>query len=187
MLRSLMRALSAPPRVIALAALLIASVVIALALLMVGPGRPEVGSVNKPPDLSSAAPSTAGSDICADPDRTRGFVSEFITAYNDGQAGLADRFFAPVPAFQWYSEQPRREGAAAYDRSTLEAYLNQRHADGDRLTLVSVQLNFVGGGVASFGFVLARGGTQLPSKGALDCSTRRFIVFSIGPNPGPVP
>jgi hypothetical protein len=183
-----MRTLSAQPRMIALAALLIASVVIAIAILLVRARSPEMGSVNKPPEQSSAARSPAGGDICEDPDRVRGLISEFISAYNnDGQAGLADRFFAPAPAFQWYSEQPRREGTAAYDRSTLEAYLRQRHADGDQLTLVSVQFSGVRGGIGNFAFVLDREGAHLPSKGALDCSTRRFIVFSIGPNPGPVP
>ena len=114
-------------------------------------------------------------------------ISEFIDAYDRGETGLADRFFARAPSFQWYSEQPVREGAPAYDRTTLESFLTQRHADGDRLTVVSVEFNSVRGGFGNFGFVLDRGGKALPSKGALDCASRKFIVWSIGPNAGPVP
>ena len=177
-----MRVPVARSRIVALAILLGVLVVLGLALLV----RPDV-----PPPGASATQTIptppASADICAYPEQVRVLITEFIDAYDQGETGLADRFFATGPAFQWYSEQPLREGSPAYDRSTLEAYLRQRHADGDRLTVVSVQFNSVSSGHGNFGFVLDRAGTRLPSKGALDCATRKFIVWSIGPNAGPVP
>lgn len=171
---------------VALAALLITSVVFGFALLLFGARAPQIGSVNEP-HASSQVASPASNDMCASPEQVRTLISEFINGYDNGQPGLADRFFATAPDFQWYSEQPLREGASAYDRSTLEAYLRQRYADGDRLAVVSVQFNSVRGGIGNFGFLIDRGGTQLLSKGALDCRSGRFIVWSIGPNAGPVP
>jgi hypothetical protein len=112
-------------------------------------------------------------------------VSDFLSEYNAGTPGLADRFFAPAGGFQWYSEPPGRLGEAAYVRSTLAAYLARRHAEGDHLTVVSVQLNGVVAGVGNLGFSVARGAQVLDSKGALFCQSGMFIVWSLGPNPGP--
>ena len=172
------------PKLLALAVFVsIFVVVVGLALQF----RPQTQSAGEPETSPSTATSEAGNGICANPDELRNLISEFIDAYDKGQPGLADRFFANAPAFQWYSEQPLREGASAYDRTTLDEYLRQRHADGDQLTVVSVDFNSVRGGIGNFGFVLDRRGTRLPSKGALDCASRKFIVWSIGPNAGPVP
>jgi len=177
-----MRVPVARSRIVALAILLGVLIVLGLTLLL----RPDVPSPNA--SASQRIPTApASTDICADPEQVRVLITEFIDAYDQGETGLADRFFATGPAFQWYSEQPLREGSPAYDRSTLEAYLRQRHADGDRLSVVSVQFSSVSSGHGNFGFVLDRAGTQLPSKGALDCATRKFSVWSIGPNAGPVP
>jgi hypothetical protein len=52
--------------------------------------------------------------------------------------------------------------------------------------LVSLDVNGTRGGIGNIGFVLRRGAAELPSKGAIDCATGRFIVWSIGPSPGPV-
>jgi hypothetical protein len=139
-------------------------------------------AVREPTGSPSQLPSPAG-EVCAQ--QIRPLVAEFIDGYNAGQLGLADRFFAPAPRFEWYSERPLRQSPSAFDRSTLETYLRQRHADGDRLTLVGLQVHFVGGGAGHFSFVLDRGGTQLQSKGVLDCVSGKFFVWSIGPNPGP--
>jgi hypothetical protein len=124
--------------------------------------------------------------VCTSESALAGWISEFLNAYNAGKSSLADQFFAPSPDFQWYSEPPNRLHDAAYDRSTLNAYLAQRHVDGDHLTLERVSLSGDPvGGVGNFGFVVVRGTTPLQSKGAIDCATGRFIVFSLGPNPGP--
>ncbi|GAA5171426.1 MULTISPECIES: hypothetical protein [Amycolatopsis] len=82
-----------------------------------------------------------------------------------------------------YSQTPVRMGQQARDRGSLPGFLRLRHEQGDHLTLVSLTKNSGG----NFGFVLDRNGTPLPSKGAVDCAAGRFIVFSIGPNPGPGP
>ncbi len=146
-----MRIRVARSRTVALAMLLGVLVVLALALLL----RPDAPSPRASGTQKDATPS-ASADICADPEQVRLLIASFIDAYDEGQTGLADRFFATGLAFQWYSEQPLREGS-------------------------------VRSGYGNFGFVLDRGGTQLPSKGALDCASHKFIVWSIGPNAGPVP
>jgi hypothetical protein len=176
-----MRISIARPWTVALTALAVL-IVLGLVMQLRQSAPPSNADATRP----TPTPSTS-TDICADPGQVRALIGEFIEAYDQGEPGLADRFFATGPSFQWYSEQPLREGSPAYDRSTLGAYLQQRHADGDRPTVVSVQFNSVRSGVGNFGFVLSRGGTDLPSKGALDCATRKFTVWSIGPNAGPVP
>ncbi len=145
-------------------------------------------STTAPATASTPAHATASSadPVCTSESALALRISEFLDAYNAGKSGLADQFFAPTPDFQWYSEPPNRLHDAAYDRSTLNAYLARRHADGDHLTLQRVSLSGGPvGGIGNFGFVVVRGSTPLESKGAIDCSTRRFIVFSLGPNPGP--
>lgn len=90
-----------------------------------------------------------------------------------------------------------RQGSPAFGRSTLESYLQLRHADGDMLTLVSLQTSGVREEVSAngqamvrvgnFGFVVRRGTVEFLSKGAIDCRSRKFIVWSLGPDPGPTP
>lgn len=160
-----------------------------IALLLAVAGCPLLSSCSTPtrtPPATASATVNAGDLVCTSEAALAVRISEFLNAYNTGMSGLADKFFAPAPDFQWYSEPPNRLHDAAYDRSTLAAYLAQRHAEGDHLTLESVSLSGDPvGGVGNFGFVVVRGSTPLQSKGAIDCATRRFIVFSLGPNPGP--
>lgn len=51
---------------------------------------------------SAAPPSTTADaqDPCANAEQMQAFVVAFLADYNVGRAGLADRFFAPDPAFQ---------------------------------------------------------------------------------------
>ncbi len=72
-------------------------------------------------------------------------------------------------------------GTQARDRNSLGVFLQQRHREGDQLTLKEFQLNTGG----NFVMVLDRNGVQLDSKGAIHCASGEFIVWSIGPNPGP--
>jgi hypothetical protein len=58
----------------------------------------------------------------------------------------------------------------------------QRHAEGDRLKLVSVHVSDRNG---NLGFVVSREGVELPSKAHIDCASRKLIVWSLGPDPGP--
>ncbi len=157
--------------------------VVALGFALVLLGLP--ASLRGPQDSSAPTPSQSVGGSCGDPEKIRSLISKFLDEYDKGQPGLADRFFAPAPNFQCYSERPRRQSDAALDRSTLEAYLLQRHADGDRLTLVNVQVSGVRSGIGNFGFMVERDGSQLLSKGALDCRIGKFIVWSLGPDPGP--
>lgn len=140
------------------------------------PATPEAaGSTRTPPASMST------SAVCGNPDTITSRVRAFIEAYNRGKSGLADQFFAPEPAFQWYSENGRREGVAAYDRSTLAEYLTQREEQADHLELLNVTPSSGG----NFGFTVRRTAEPLPSKGAIDCRSGLFIVWSLGPNPGP--
>ena len=120
--------------------------------------------------------------VCDDPQGVTGRVRAFVDAYDRGEQGLADRFFAPAGRFRWYSEPGLRQGSAAYDRSTLEAYLTRREQAGDQLELVGVDPSDAGG---DFAFTVRRGSQPLLSKGSLDCRTGLFVVWSLGPNPGP--
>lgn len=162
-------------------ALLLAAVVLALVAVVALAQRKE--SLAPPP--SRVPTSSVSDDPCASQERIRALVASFLDDYNSGRAGLADRFFAPAPEFMWYSERPLRLGAPAFDRSTLESYLLQRHTEGDRLTLVSMDVSGIRGGIDNFGFVVRRDTADLQSKGALACRSGKFIVWSLGPDPGP--
>jgi hypothetical protein len=120
------------------------------------------------------------STVC-EPDALTSRARNFVEAYDQGEAGLADRFFAPAGRFQWYSENDLRQGPEAYDRSTLDGYLTLRQQQGDHLELVNVTPSDGG----NFAFTARRADKLLPSKGAIDCRSGLFIVWSLGPNPGP--
>ncbi len=113
-----------------------------------------------------------------------------MSAFDRGADRLAESFFQQPPEFQWYSEPPDRlEGrrVSPYDYGSLDEYLLGQHVHGERLELVSVNYAESGGRVGNFGFVARRNGEVIQSKGAVDCTTGLFIVFSLGPNPGPTP
>jgi hypothetical protein len=71
-------------------------------------------------------------------------VVSFIAAWNAGRAVAVDRLFAPEPAFQWLSMRGPgdRLGKKAKDRSTIRAFVRQRHRHHDRITLLHEQGNF---------------------------------------------
>jgi hypothetical protein len=144
------------------------------------------GCTSAPPPLVGSGPQvdtvTFPPTTCAPPDGVSGRVRAFLDAYDHGDPGLAGRFFAPTPRFRWYSEPALRKGSAAEDRSTLDAYLAGREKARDQLQLVSVVPAGNGG---DFAFTVRRGTQTLPSKGRLDCRTGLFVVWSLGPNPGP--
>ena len=126
--------------------------------------------------------SAGTTSVCGSRAALTATVRAFVDAYDRGEPGLADRFFARAPVFRWYSENGLRQGAAAYDRSTLDAYLTARERQGDHLDLVDVAPADAG---ADFAFTARRGADEFLSKGAVDCSTGLFVVWSLGPNPGP--
>jgi hypothetical protein len=108
-----------------------------------------------------------------------GFVESFVLAYNEGAPDLADRFFAGPDRFQWYSENAYRNNEAAYDLSTLDAYLASRHAAGHRLVING--LYFVEyraqDHTGHFTFV-AEHARSVAGKGAIDCDTGKIMVWS---------
>ena len=162
----------------------IAAVVLMFGLAACTASGPDVPAPTASSAVTSAAVTTTAAGPCTDDAAMGRVVRAFLAAYNAGEAGLADRFFAPAGTFRWYSEYGRRQGGAAYDRSTVDRYLATRHAEGDRLTLVRLTRS---GESGDFGFWVRHAGAAGPvlSKGAVDCATGRFVVLSVGPNPGP--
>jgi len=155
-------------------------------LVAIGMLLPSLAGCSSTSKLRNSPPvSQITGGVCDNVDALSHLLSDFLSSYNAGQPQLVDRFFAPVPAFRWYSEPPMRLGEAAYARDTLEGYLARRHAEGDHLTLVSVKLSGTRLGVGNFGFVVRRSATELSSKGAVQCADHLFVVWSLGPNPGP--
>ena len=113
------------------------------------------------------------------PDAVRMIVDSFVTAYNGGETGLTDRFFAGPDRFEWYSENHYRNNDEARDRGTLDTNLTRRHVEGHRLELT----HFAFGAyrdvdrTGHFTFVAADAATDF-GKGAIDCDTGRIMVWS---------
>lgn len=133
-------------------------------------------------ELTSTSP-----NACVEPKVEQLLVS-FVTAYNANEPQVAPRFFASVPTFKWFSDAPARIGNGKtvsriydpFDRSTLDAYLDERRAGGDRLRLVSFDFVGVSQGAASFAFVLERPDGIAQGKGAVDCRSGLMAVWSVG-------
>lgn len=120
-------------------------------------------------------------EISCASDVTLAAVGDFLDAYNDGESDLTERFFTTPERFQWYSERPQRLNDAAFDRSTLDAYLAMRHAEGDRLDLYGFDYNGYRAEdrTGHFSFVVSRSdGTTAMGKGAIDCDTGKIMVWS---------
>lgn len=158
------------------------SVVVALASGVFG------GCVSDAADPESEsgalAPPQAGGEVprsCSDQLEER--ILNFLSAYSEGRASDAAEHFADGENFAWYSDSDRRVGMEeASDRNTLEEYFKRQHAAGDRLRLVSV----VYGGYESvrdlvhFSAIVSRDDVEYPMKGALECRSMRFVVWSVG-------
>jgi len=106
-------------------------------------------------------------------------VDSFVRAYNAGEPGITDRFFAGAERFEWYSENPYRLNDDAYNRSTLDSYLAMRHAEGHHLELT--QFGYTGyrdqDRTGNFTFIAANAAT-VTGKGAIDCDTGMIMVWS---------
>ena len=106
-------------------------------------------------------------------------IVRFIRALNAGNAARLDAVFAKEPSFEWYSTGApgRRLGGAAYRRATLIPYFVRRHAQRERLTLLSWSGGGNANGYAHFGFRLVRRAKDAPrplrldGKGAAICTT----------------
>jgi hypothetical protein len=81
-------------------------------------------------------------------DATKRVVVQFLRAFNAGDIRSADRFFAAIGVFRWYSTTSpgTRRGQAAYRRETLRPYLESRAQARERLQLVRFRFSGVDGG-----------------------------------------
>jgi hypothetical protein len=126
---------------------------------------------------------------------TRATFNRFVVAYNAGDSTALDALFAPEPAFQWYSSNApgARIRAAAFRRSTLARYFERRHAQSDRLRVLSFRFNGAERQLGHFSFTLRRSARdyqhgrpfRIPGKGAVTCAVNppAFVVISLG---GPI-
>ena len=145
--------------------------------------------------VTSASPSIRRTPIPARPTlavapcdagATREVVGAFLVAYNTGADDIVDRFIAGPEKFRWYADPTRQypQDPAATDRLSLTDYFAYRYQLGDRLELVALRFNGTSNGNANFDFVLvhiARGepSKQAEGKGAIDCVSRKLVVWRI--------
>jgi hypothetical protein len=101
--------------------------------------------VASPSQPTGAAAVTRDYNGCT-PNQVSGLVRSLVRAFNAGDAARVDRLVAREPAFQWFamggtSPAAQRYGKEAEDRSTLAAYVRQRHRHHERWTNVVTQGN----------------------------------------------
>ena len=117
-------------------------------------------------------------------------IRNLVAYANAGMTVAADRLVAPEPLFEWFSapgatRAARRLGSSSKDRSTLPAYLRERHVHHERLTLEKVMTS--DHALGNFGLILTRRADDYPQrridgKGAVVCNSNRakVIVWSLG-------
>lgn len=113
---------------------------------------------------------------------TRGAFLGFTHALNDGDADVAEQFFA-VSGFSWYSEDPYRLGDDARNRDSLTGYLRDRVEEDARLRVLFFDFNSERpqGALGHFGFYAINESWQLISgKGAATCESGELTVLSTG-------
>lgn len=119
---------------------------------------------------------------------TRTAWVSFLGAFTTGNYRRLNELFADEPDFGWFSSNTPglRATMAALDRRTLINYFRKRHAQRDRLRLISFQWH----GEGNFIYTLWRSANDyragaafhLIGKGFADCSEGRprFVVVSLG-------
>jgi hypothetical protein len=118
-------------------------------------------------------------------------IGDFFDAFNRGGPSAA-RFVAPerAPNGGWYSvSEGRARHFVAYDRAKLARYFARRHDHGERMRLLELAVGFANG-LGHIEFRVDRRaddlrrlgvvGTIAHGKGAVDCSTRQVVVWSMG-------
>jgi hypothetical protein len=118
-------------------------------------------------------------------------IGDFLDAFNRGDPSAA-RFVAPerAPNGGWYSvTEGRVRHFVAYDRAKLARYFARRHEHGERMRLLELAVGFANG-LGHIEFQVDRRaddlrrlgvvGTVAHGKGAVDCSTRQVVVWSMG-------
>ena len=119
-------------------------------------------------------------------------VRRFLAAFNRGQAVVLEAVWAREPDFQWYSTggPGLRMRESAMHRPSLVAYFVRRHRRGERLRLLSLQVNGNTEAARPYGnfeYRLTRSAGDLRAtvyngKGALHCYASRpdhLIVWSM--------
>jgi hypothetical protein len=126
-------------------------------------------------------------------------ISAFLAAINAGD-GSAARYAAPElgPYGGWYSVtegNPRRGGrhSVARSQSSLAHYFRRRHAHGERLRLLEVDVSYANG-LGHIAFRVDRRADDLRrlgirttvayGKGALRCEDGKIVVWSMGMQAG---
>jgi hypothetical protein len=136
-------------------------------------------------------PERAGGQTCA-ATHVRGQVMGFLDAFNRGDAA-AETYFAQEPTFEWYSDE-RRFGDLhesplldPRNRSSLGEYLLTRYRAGDRLTAETVTATTAAtdaptgrGPKVDVVMKLRHPLGMIEGKGAYDCGSRAFMVWSLG-------
>jgi hypothetical protein len=127
--------------------------------------------------------------------QTTALVNRFLTAFNRGdRAVLNNQLWGGKVYFNWYAvtaEPALRIDPDARRRDTLMNYFAARHAAGERLVLMKLELNGVtGGGYRNFEFHLLRSADDQPGgqmlyagKGAASCLTGRLTTWVMGVAP----
>jgi hypothetical protein len=124
--------------------------------------------------------------------QTRSSLVSFIAAFNAGAYRRLDGMFAGPSWFRWYSSSApgMRFDPQAQMRNTLVAYFRARHAQRERLRLVSFKFNGNSLGYGNFIWKMKRSAGDfragawftVEAKGAALCegASTRFIVMSVG-------
>jgi hypothetical protein len=146
---------------------------------------------------------------CWSGEEVAGLIGRFFDAFNRGDRAALVSFFPAEGTrsnnmnpeqLQWYSVSegnPPTRSFVAHDRETLLRYFAERHAHGERLSLLSLQVStgyksdaFVFFEIARFADDLAAPGAGLPNsgageyvaigKGAINCGKGTFYMWSMG-------
>jgi hypothetical protein len=132
------------------------------------------GSAAAPTGIVVTRDSLALPSGCS-PRDVAGFLLRFEAAFNSGNRLELDRLFARPgarpPGFQWFTNEHGR----IFDRRLLIPFLLRRHASGERMRLLAVDIGPGGdSNSVGLGFRLA----DEHGKAALDCAHRRLFVWS---------
>jgi hypothetical protein len=114
-------------------------------------------------------------------------IGDFLDAVSRGDSAAA-RYMAPSGG--WYSvTEGRARHFVAYDRAKLAPYFARRHEHGERMRLLELAVGFANG-LGHIEFRVERRaddlrelgvvGTVAHGKGAVNCSTRQIVVWSMG-------
>jgi hypothetical protein len=123
-------------------------------------------------------------------EQVEALVRDFLVAFNAGRLNELDGLIALEPDFQWYSvkgpEERLRE--AAFDRSTLIPYFEDRHRSGERLILRRFRFNGYSQELGHFDYDITRSASAIAEmryvgKGAAVCraSGAGIVAWSMGP------